>query len=131
MRHIDICSSSGRLDGAKEKWGFIHSPNYPSYYGNSRSCNIDLAVPSDKRLVLFMVRVSMEDSSVFHGSANDYVRITADGLDNVYYGLHPIPKSVYDGTTKRVLRVHFRSDWITTQRLLSPKGFLVYFECMI
>lgn len=143
VRKFDVCSEATVIDGRQVQSGFVHSPGYPEYYGNSRNCRIDLRVPDRSRLVLYAVRVSMEAASYVHGNPNDYVRVSdASGrLDVVYYGQHHVPKLVYEGIGTSALqaesltmssssvRISFRSDWITTQRLTLPKGFLLYFEC--
>lgn len=130
-KKFDVCSETSEIDGAHVDAGFIHSPHYPDYYGNSRKCQIDLHVPVNKRVVLYAVRVSLESLSVVHGKPNDYVRVSdgSGSLDFVYFGLHSLPKFIYEGSERPLLHVNFRSDWITTQRLAAPKGFLIYFEC--
>lgn len=71
------------------------------------------------------MRRSMEDKSIFQNLPKDYVGIE-DGLK--YFGYSNIPEIIYDGNDRETIFVKFRSDWITTQLLRSPKGFLIFFE---
>lgn len=85
-------------------------------------------MPADKRLVLYLVRISIEDESMFHSYPNDYVRINGDKLLE-FYGHNLQPRLVYEGNDRSQVDINFKSDWITTQSLRFPKGFLIYFEC--
>lgn len=68
---------------------------------------------------------SIEDKSIFRNLPKDYVEIE-DGLK--YFGFSNIPEIIYDGNDREEIFVKFVSDWITTQHLRSPKGFLIFFE---
>ena len=46
MKTFDICKSNN-VSGVNE--GFIHSPNYPNYYGNNRNCFIDVPLQNDEQ----------------------------------------------------------------------------------
>ncbi|CAF0773819.1 unnamed protein product [Brachionus calyciflorus] len=105
--------------------GFIHSPFYPDYYSNNKNCYIGIKIPQNKRLVIYLVRHSMEDKSIFRNQPNDYVGIE-DGVK--YYGYSNSPQIIYDGNDREEINIIFVSDWITTQALRNPKGFLIYFE---
>lgn len=67
----------------------------------------------------------MEEKSIFRNYPKDYVGIE-DGFK--YYGYSNIPEIIYDGNDRETVYVNFVSDWITTQHLRSPKGFLIFFE---
>lgn len=57
IKKFDICSSSKIPREVTE--GFIHTPDFPEYYGNHRDCSFDLNVPNenyryDKCLFFFL-----------------------------------------------------------------------------
>jgi hypothetical protein len=125
-KSFDICDRNGpeKILGITE--GFIHSPKYPNYYGNSRNCLINIGVPNGKRLVISQVTFNMEGNSIFDKSPNDYIRIESNGpLTGMYYA----PSIVYDSADRSNVQIRFKSDWITTTILSKPKGFLLYYKC--
>jgi hypothetical protein len=129
INKFDICGSSSTQIDSRYGSGFIHSPNYPNYYGNSKNCQLEIKIPDDKRIVIYVVRVSLEDTSVFHDGPNDFVQISGRDLSSKLHGLHTLPKFIYEGNDRKQFYVNFKSDWITTQSLTFPKGFYIYFEC--
>jgi hypothetical protein len=67
--------------------------------------------------------MNIEDRSIFN-KVNDYLKINGDK----YYGSRR--NQIVYNTTKDVC-IDFVSDFITTQQLRMPKGFLLYFKRMI
>jgi hypothetical protein len=126
-KQFDICGSHGStLDGFRN--GFIHSPNYPNYYGNRRNCWMSLKLAANQKLIVYLVQISMEDASLFHSNPNDYVMFNND-RNLQFFSRSNEPRLVYEGRDRDRVDISFKSDWITTQSLTYPKGFLVYFEC--
>ncbi|RNA38260.1 hypothetical protein BpHYR1_030561 [Brachionus plicatilis] len=125
INSYDICDNYAPSVLENIDRGFIHSPYYPDYYLNNRNCYIGIKIPNDKRLVVYLMRRSMEDKSIFRNSPKDFVGIE-DGFK--YFGFSNVPEIIYDGNDREEVYVNFVSDWITTQFLRSPKGFLIYFE---
>lgn len=67
--------------------------------------------------------MNIEDRSIFN-KVNDYLKINGDK----YYGSRR--NLIVYNTTKDVC-IDFVSDFITTQKLNMPKGFLIYFKSNI
>jgi hypothetical protein len=124
-RAFDICDPDGPEIILGINQGFIHSPSFPDYYGNKRLCGLNIGIPYGKRLVLYLLSLSMEGLSMINQRPNDYLLI-----DNSqeYYGFTNVPRIVYNVSDREMVNIKFKSDWITTARLRSPKGFLIYFE---
>lgn len=45
----DVCNSVFAISNSRTNQGFIHSPNYPNYYGNSRKCKMMVNLEEDER----------------------------------------------------------------------------------
>lgn len=126
---FDICDKYGPevIQGIDN--GFIHSPNYPDYYSNNRNCYIKISIPEDKRLVVYLVQRSLEGKGIFNSRPKDFISFSS--TTTFYYGYSNTPEVIYDGNDKEQFEIVFRSDWITSQSLNGPKGFLVFFECKL
>ncbi len=126
-KSFDICDPDGPDTIFGLESGFIHSPSYPNYYGNNRFCYMNIGIPESKRLVIYLVTKSMESLGFFDKKPTDYLII-----NNEYeiYGTSNRPYILFNSTSKDKVQIKFKSDWITSVQLRSPKGFLIYFEGM-
>jgi hypothetical protein len=125
LPNFDICEAQGpdTLTGVER--GYIHSPNFPAYYGNSRHCGMGIQVPANKYLAVYIVSLSIEGRGRFSSQVKDFLAI--DGAK--IYGHTEYPLIVLNQTGVDRVMFEFSTDWITLSLLSSPKGFLVYFEC--
>ena len=125
IKSFDICDSDGPDTIFGLEKAFIHSPSYPNYYGNNKYCYLKVGIPEGKRLVIYMIAKSMEGLSIFDKKPTDYLTI-----NNEYeiYGTSNRPYLLFNSTSKESVLIKFKSDWITSAQLSSPKGFLLYFE---
>lgn len=119
---FDICHESPR-DISELHEGFIHSPNYPYYYQNSKDCTVNI-MTKNQRLVIFMLRLNMEGKGFFTREPNDFLQVQNG---HKYHGKEVPPVVVYNGTEEKV-RINFQTDWGTSTYLDFPKGFLLYFH---
>lgn len=119
---FDICHDSPR-DLSELNEAFIHSPNYPYYYQNSKDCQINIRT-RQQRLVIYMLRLNMEGKGLFSRQPNDFLQI--QGGEKLH-GKEVPPQIVYNGTERKVV-LHFETDWGTSTYLDFPKGFLLYFK---
>ena len=119
---FDICHDSPR-DLSELNEAFIHSPNYPFYYQNSKNCKINIRTRG-MRLVIYMLRLNMEGLGLFSREPNEFLQIK--GGEKIY-GKEVPPRIVYNGTDSKV-EVYFETDWGTSTYLDFPKGFLLYFK---
>jgi hypothetical protein len=127
LPNFDICDAQGPVALHGVSRGYIHSPNFPNYYGNSRRCAMSISVPEDKYLAVYVESLSMESRSRFSSQAKDFLRVD----DLLLYGRSGTPALVFNHTGMDQVQFTFSSDWITTALLSSPKGFLIYFECKL
>jgi hypothetical protein len=124
IKSFDICDNEPDVIAKIDK-GYIHSPSYPDYYGNFKSCLVSIQVPKGHTLNIFVITKSMEGLSLFTQKPKDYFII-----DNEIeqYGYSDRPYLAYNGADKEIIKIKFKSDAYTTKILESPKGFLLYFE---
>lgn len=123
-KRFDLCDSNGPDTILGVENGFIYSPNFPEYYGNNHECYVNLGIPKNKRLVVYLLKMNLEGNGVFK-VAKDYIQIEA--LPKLY-GKAVLPHIVYNGSDRERVHIRFRTDWITTAKLEYPKGFLLYFS---
>lgn len=126
IKSFDICDINGPETISGLDRGFISSPNYPFYYGNNRQCLLNIGVPREKRLVIYLISKSLEEKSSWQDKVNDYLKIE-NGFE--MYGFSRYPVEIYEGSDREKVQIKFKSDWLTSAALLDPKGFLLYFEC--
>lgn len=126
-KNFDICEDDGPEVLLDVQSGFIHSPDYPKYYGNSRSCALTIQVPVNKHLSIYLINMSLEKRSVFSSAIKDYLKVD----EKIFHGHSIIPARIFNQSGYANVRLEFVSDWITSSALASPKGFLLYFECNI
>lgn len=126
---FDVCDWNAAKNISTLKRGFVSSPGFPEYYGNSRDCVLSLHSPQQDNQLLFvyLVNLSVEPKSPISLKENDYLQINDEPRMS---GLIKYPMLVYHNKMDQAKKVDikFRSDWLTTAALSSPKGFLIYFE---
>ena len=119
---FDICHDSPR-DIFELNEGFIHSPNYPYYYQNSKKCQINIRT-RQQRLVIYMLKLNMEGKGMFSRKPNDFLQVQGG---EKFHGKNLPAQVIYNGTERRV-ELNFETDWGTSTYLDFPKGFLLYFK---
>ena len=118
----DICNDSPR-DIFDLNEGFIHSPEYPNYYSNSKKCQLSIRT-SHQRLVIYMLTLNMERIGIFSRNPNDFLQV--QGGEKLH-GKNVPGQVIYNGTESKV-ELFFETDWATSTSLDSPIGFLLYFN---
>uniref|UniRef100_UPI00398F64EE cubilin n=1 Tax=Pristiophorus japonicus TaxID=55135 RepID=UPI00398F64EE len=102
--------------------GEIHSPNYPSPYGNNVDCSWVITVDDHYRILLDFTDFDLEHHQSCH---SDYVAVY-DGLDEAAPMLGKLCGGLIPGgitSTHNVVYVHFRS-----QRSIEHRGFRAQFN---
>jgi hypothetical protein len=69
--------------------------------------------------------MSIEEKSSLLNKHNDLLVINEN---TKFHGLYQYPFRINLNQDKKVVEFKFFSDWITSQVLQNPKGFLIYFE---
>jgi hypothetical protein len=123
LPRIDICSLQS-LNGLTE--GFIHTPNYPSNYPNSRTCSKTVPSPdAEHRLKIYALDFDIEGLSVLRWLGitriNDWLQINNSG--EKMFGTRPSYTLLFDDVIEASLM--FKSDFANTKRPYN--GFLLYF----
>ncbi len=125
-KSFSICDPNGPDTILGLNNGFIHSPSYPEYYGNSHDCWVNVGVPKSTRLVLYLLKMNLEGYGMFR-EPKDYLSVD-NGVK--LYGSALVPHTIYNSSDREKVHIKFTSDWITTTRLNYPKGFLIFFSCI-
>ena len=127
---LNICDGQASSAAAKLTQGYVLSPFYPDYYGNSLDCVMSLPLRKDRVLFVYLLRLSVEPKSSITNQEKDFLQINNAVK---YTGLSWYPILVYNGTADAdsgKCDIRFESDWLTLASLASPKGFMIYFECV-
>ena len=123
---FDICQVSKIPDGVME--GFIHSPDYPKYYGNSRNCYLNLNLPNENfRLFVYLISMNTESKGWFSRVPKDYLFV--ENLQKSFYGSNKQPLIIL--AENRLTKFRFVTDFVTSASLIDPKGVLLYFKSII
>jgi hypothetical protein len=125
IERFDICQVSKIPDGVME--GFIHSPDYPKYYGNSRNCYLNLNLPNENfRLFVYLISMNVESKGWFSRVPKDYLYI--ENIEKSFFGEYK-PQIVL--AENRLTKFRFITDFVTSTSLNDPKGVLLYFKSKI
>ncbi|CAF1129219.1 unnamed protein product [Adineta ricciae] len=123
LPRIDICSLQSLHDVNE---GFIHTPNYPGGYPNSRTCSKTVPSPPEgHRLKIYALDFDVEGLSALRlfgiTRINDWLQINNSG--EKMYGSRPPYTPIFDDVIEASLM--FKSDFANTKRPYN--GFLLYF----
>jgi hypothetical protein len=84
---------------------------------------MNIAVPENKRLVVYLLKMNMEGYGMFR-EPKDFLHINNDKR---LFGSATLPHIIFNGSNRERVNIKFKTDWITTSKLDNPKGFLLFF----
>ena len=119
---FDICHESPRVIFELNE-GFIHSPDYPDYYHNSKDCHLSIRTRQE-RIAIYLLVLNMERKGIFSRKPHDFLQVQGG---EKFHGKNVPAQFFYNGTEEKV-EIYFETDWGTTIYLESPTGFLLYFK---